>query len=79
MKLTTPFILLIKFYKFAISPLFPASCKYYPSCSQYAIESLQKRGLITGMFLSVKRILKCNPFSSGGFDPVPLKHKNKNL
>lgn len=79
MKLTTPFILLIKFYKFAISPLFPASCKFYPSCSQYAIEALQQRGLITGSLLSIKRILKCNPFSSGGFDPVPLKNKTKNL
>ncbi|HOK13690.1 MAG TPA: membrane protein insertion efficiency factor YidD [Candidatus Kapabacteria bacterium] len=64
-------IILIKFYKFAISPIFPPSCRFYPTCSQYAIDAIEKHGSIFGTFLAIKRILRCNPFSKGGFDPVP--------
>ncbi len=64
-------IILIKFYKFAISPIFPPSCRFYPTCSQYAIEAIEKHGSIFGTFLAIKRIVRCNPFSKGGFDPVP--------
>lgn len=66
-------IILIKFYKLAISPLFPPSCRFYPTCSQYAIEALEKHGAFKGTFLAIKRVLRCNPFSKGGYDPVPEK------
>ena len=58
-------------YKKIISPLLPPSCRFYPTCSQYAIEALYKYGFLKGSSLSLKRILKCNPFHEGGFDPVP--------
>ena len=66
-----PFILIIKLYQLVISPLFPSSCRYYPTCSHYAEESLNKYGLIKGGWLSVRRILRCHPWGSSGFDPVP--------
>lgn len=66
-------ILLIKIYKKFISPLFPASCKYYPTCSSYCITAFQKHGIIKGFILSVWRLLRCNPFSNGGVDYVPDK------
>jgi len=66
------FIYIIKFYRNFISPLTGRNkCKYIPTCSQYAIEALEKYGPIKGLYLSVKRILRCNPFSKGGYDPVP--------
>jgi len=64
-------IILVKLYKLFISPLFPPSCRHYPTCSQYAIEALEKHGLFKGSYLAAIRILKCNPFFKGGFDPVP--------
>lgn len=65
------FILPIKFYRKYISPLkITSCCRFYPSCSQYAIDSINKYGIIKGGFKSVLRILKCNPFHSGGYDPV---------
>jgi len=64
-------VYIIKFYKFFISPVLPASCRYYPTCSVYTIQAIGKFGLIKGGFLSLKRILSCNPFGKGGFDPVP--------
>jgi putative membrane protein insertion efficiency factor len=66
-------IFLIKKYKKYISPIFEhfgVKCKYYPTCSQYAIEAITKYGAIKGTYLSIKRILRCNPFSKGGYDPV---------
>ena len=66
------FIRLIKFYQKYLSPLKGrATCIYTPTCSQYAIEALEKYGLIKGGGLAVWRILRCNPFANGGFDPVP--------
>lgn len=65
------FIALIKFYKRFISPLFPPRCKYYPSCSSYAIEAYKKHGFFKGTILSVWRLLRCNPWSMGGVDYVP--------
>ncbi|MBE6013033.1 MAG: membrane protein insertion efficiency factor YidD [Lachnospiraceae bacterium] len=64
-------LLLIRFYKKCISPFLPDSCRYYPTCSQYAYEAISKYGAIKGGFLSVLRILRCNPFCRGGYDPVP--------
>ena len=52
-------------------------CKYYPTCSEYAIISLKEYGTIKGLGLSIKRILRCNPFTHGGYDPVPIKEKKK--
>lgn len=61
---------IIRFYKIFISPLVPSTCKYYPSCSSYAIKSIKRHGLLKGVYFSIIRILKCNPFSSGGIDLV---------
>ena len=71
-----PLICLIKFYKKCISPYTSPCCKYIPTCSQYALEAIERFGAFKGGFLSLWRILRCNPFSKGGFDPVPAK-KNK--
>ena len=65
------FCFLIRAYQICISPLFPASCRFTPTCSAYALEAIQKYGPGKGLFLSIKRILKCNPFHEGGYDPVP--------
>ena len=64
------FIGLIRFYQLFISPLFPPTYRFYPTCSQYAIEAIQKKGVLRGGWLAVKRIAKCHPFHSGGYDPV---------
>ncbi|MEL3900298.1 MAG: membrane protein insertion efficiency factor YidD [Treponema phagedenis] len=61
----------IKFYQKAISPLFPPTCRYYPTCSAYALESIKKYGPFKGVFLAIKRILRCHPFHKGDYDPVP--------
>lgn len=66
-------ILLIKIYQVLLSPLFPNSCRFYPTCSNYCIEAFNKHGLFKGIYFGVKRILKCNPLFEGGIDPVPLK------
>lgn len=65
------FIYLIKLYKKYISPLKHTKCPYIPSCSTYGLEAIEKHGAIKGGFLAAWRILRCNPFSKGGFDPVP--------
>lgn len=64
-------IILIKFYQVCISPLFPACCRFTPTCSQYALDAIKKYGPVKGFYLAVKRILRCNPFHEGGYDPVP--------
>ena len=67
----TALLLLIRFYSAAISPLFPPSCRYVPTCSQYAMEAIGKYGAAKGGWLALKRILRCHPFHKGGYDPVP--------
>ncbi|MBP8990123.1 MAG: membrane protein insertion efficiency factor YidD [Clostridia bacterium] len=62
---------LIRFYQGYISPLLSTRCKYTPTCSQYAIEAIQRYGVIKGCLMAIWRILRCNPFSHGGYDPVP--------
>ena len=69
--LATPFIYLIKFYRFFISPLIGSNCRYSPTCSQYGIIALKKYGVFKGLFLTSIRILKCNSLYKGGHDPVP--------
>ncbi len=64
---------LIKVYRSCVSPFLPASCRFYPTCSAYALESYQTLGLMRGTYLSLWRILKCNPLHPGGVDPVPGK------
>lgn len=65
------FLLIISFYKKFISPLLPPSCRFYPTCSHYAFIAINKYGIFKGGYLSIKRILKCQPFCKGGYDPVP--------
>jgi putative membrane protein insertion efficiency factor len=60
----------IRVYQLVISPALPARCKYYPTCSQYAVQAIQRYGILRGLVLAVWRLLRCNPFSHGGFDPV---------
>ena len=62
---------MVRFYRAAISPLRPPCCRFYPTCSQYALEALEKYGVLKGGYLSVRRVLRCNPFHKGGYDPVP--------
>ena len=64
-------VYIIKFYKLFISPLLPASCRYYPSCSDYSIQAIRRFGIARGGYLAVRRILSCNPYGGSGFDPVP--------
>ena len=72
------FILLIRFYQVVISPIKPPSCRFYPTCSQYGLEAIQRFGAVKGGLLTIKRIAKCHPFHPGGVDPVPEKKQNKN-
>lgn len=65
------FILLVRFYQAAIRPLLPNTCRFTPSCSAYAIEAFQKHGAIKGLWLAVRRILRCHPWGGHGYDPVP--------
>ena len=70
-------IWLIRLYQKFISPIKPACCRFTPTCSQYAVEAFTKRGFFVGFALTVWRILRCNPFSKGGHDPVPEKKKRR--
>ena len=70
------FIALIRFYQTVISPLKPPTCRFYPTCSHYGLEAVQRFGALKGGYLTIKRILKCHPFHPGGIDPVPEKHKH---
>jgi putative membrane protein insertion efficiency factor len=63
----------VRFYRSVISPLKPPTCRFYPTCSAYALEALETHGAWKGSWLSVKRICRCHPFHPGGFDPVPPK------
>ncbi|WP_372767500.1 membrane protein insertion efficiency factor YidD [Lutibacter sp.] len=69
--LAIPFIWLVRFYQAAISPYLPSSCRYSPTCSSYTIEALNKHGIFKGGWLSIKRIVSCNPWGGHGYDPVP--------
>ncbi|NLG93129.1 membrane protein insertion efficiency factor YidD [Caproiciproducens galactitolivorans] len=68
-----PLIWLIRFYQKGISPYKRPCCKYYPTCSNYAIQAIERFGAFKGFWLALFRILRCNPFSRGGYDPVPEK------
>ena len=64
-------LVVIRFYQKAVSPWLRPACRYYPTCSAYAIEAIEKYGFFRGVLLAVKRILRCHPFHAGGYDPVP--------
>lgn len=68
----------LRFYKTLISPVLPASCRYVPSCSEYAAEAVARHGFFRGVVLGVWRLIRCNPFVRGGYDPVPQKSLRKN-
>jgi len=70
-----PFVLLIRGYQKFISPFTPSTCRYSPTCSHYAVEALEKHGLLKGGWLAIKRIGSCNPWGGSGYDPVPEKKK----
>jgi len=65
------FIFIIKLYQWFISPMLPNSCRFNPTCSKYGVEALQKHGPFKGFYLTIKRISKCHPWGSSGYDPVP--------
>ena len=67
----------VYFYKYAISPLTPASCRHYPTCSEYAVEAIKIHGPFRGFYLGTRRILKCHPWGTHGYDPVPPKIEKK--
>jgi putative membrane protein insertion efficiency factor len=69
--LAIPFVLIIKLYQVVISPLIGPKCRYTPSCSTYGVEAFKKHGIFKGGWLTIKRIIKCNPWGGHGHDPVP--------
>lgn len=68
-----PFIIVVRGYQKLISPLFPSTCRYQPTCSHYTIEALETHGLLRGGWLALRRIGRCHPWGSSGYDPVPKK------
>ena len=70
---------LIRFYQIVLSPLSPGCCRFYPTCSAYALEAVEVHGALKGSWLAFKRILRCNPLFQGGYDPVPPKNYGQNL
>ena len=71
--LITLFLIPVKFYQWFISPLLPQSCRHVPSCSNYTVEALKTHGVLKGTWLSVRRLSKCHPWGTSGYDPVPEK------
>lgn len=66
-----PLLVIVKFYQYGISPFTPPSCRYTPTCSQYAVEALRKYGPLKGSWLTLKRLSRCHPWGGSGYDPVP--------
>ncbi len=74
---TYPLILLVRVYQLIVSPMLGSNCRFMPTCSEYALESLKTYGLIKGTYLTIKRIGKCHPWGSNGYDPIPTKMEKK--
>ena len=70
-------IFLLRAYKRVISPLLPPACRFYPTCSEYAMDAVAKHGVLRGGILAAKRLIKCNPLHPGGFDPVPQRSSKR--
>jgi putative membrane protein insertion efficiency factor len=68
-------IWIVRMYQLLISPVIGPHCRFYPSCSHYSIEAIEHFGLVVGIILSIRRILRCHPWHPGGFDPIPLKKR----
>jgi putative membrane protein insertion efficiency factor len=66
---------MLRAYKWLVSPLLPPSCRYVPSCSEYAMEAVERHGAVRGGLMAICRVLRCHPFVKGGFDPVPLENE----
>ena len=66
-----PLIVLVRFYQLCISPFTPPSCRFTPTCSQYALEALRKYGPLKGLWLTIRRLARCHPWGGSGYDPVP--------
>ena len=63
-------VAILRFYKLIVSPALPSACRYYPSCSEYARQAVEKHGVARGLWMGLKRLLRCHPFHAGGLDPV---------
>tara|TARA_R110002073_G_scaffold184151_1_gene342474 strand:- start:499 stop:792 length:294 start_codon:yes stop_codon:yes gene_type:complete len=72
-------LLPIRFYQYAISPMMASHCRHYPTCSQYAVEAIVHHGALKGLFLAIRRLLRCHPWAEGGYDPVPGTEKSVGL
>ena len=68
---TRSVLVMLRFYKRQISPALPPCCRYFPTCSEYAMQAVEKYGAVKGGWLAAKRLARCNPFHKGGYDPVP--------
>ncbi|TBW56521.1 membrane protein insertion efficiency factor YidD [Marinobacter halodurans] len=64
-------LLPVRFYRYAISPLMASHCRHYPTCSAYALEAIERHGILRGGYLTIRRLLRCHPWTAGGYDPVP--------
>lgn len=73
--MTAAALAILRWYKRAVSPLLPPSCRYTPTCSEYAIEAIERHGLLRGTYLATRRVLSCHPFARGGYDPVPMDRR----
>jgi putative membrane protein insertion efficiency factor len=70
-------ILLVRGYQFFLRPIMPPLCRFLPSCSDYMIEALRKRGVVVGLYLGTRRLIRCNPFGGAGYDPVPERNDGR--
>jgi hypothetical protein len=67
---TRPIVWVVRFYQVAVSPYLPRTCRYLPTCSEYALQAMERYGLCKGMYLTIRRILRCHPWGKGGYDPL---------
>ena len=71
-----PLIVLVRFYQAVGRPFFGGQCRFYPTCSDYAVQALETHGAVRGVWLALRRLLRCHPFGGGGYDPVPPPHRH---